>query len=171
MLLSSAITLRNVHIVKSFQLALSLSIRWEGVAPCPQCNSPRKVKRYCRFQQPNLSIILANLSSYSGGPGIKFRPQTGYSDVSLFSSFFLVKFVIWVVRLLFVLFCALFVCKCVLPPGDNPIAVNKYIIIIINDKKVPQINRVLFRLHTFSSSPIVLPTARDTDGVPWMSHP
>jgi hypothetical protein len=30
-----------------------------------------------------------------------------------------------------VLFCVLFVCKCVLPPGDNPIAVNKYIIIII----------------------------------------
>jgi hypothetical protein len=27
-----------------------------------------------------------------------------------------------------VLFCVLFVCKCVLPPGDNPIAVNKYII-------------------------------------------
>jgi hypothetical protein len=34
---------------------------------------------------------------------------------------------IWVVWLLFVLFCVLFVCKCVLPPGDNPIAVNKYI--------------------------------------------
>jgi len=32
-----------------------------------------------------------------------------------------------VVRLLFVLFYELFVCKCVLPPGDNPIAVNKYI--------------------------------------------
>jgi hypothetical protein len=31
-----------------------------------------------------------------------------------------------VVRLLFVLFCVLFVFKCVLPPGDNPIAVNKY---------------------------------------------
>jgi hypothetical protein len=30
--------------------------------------------------------------------------------------------------LLFVLFCVLFVCKCVLPPGDNPTAVNKYII-------------------------------------------
>jgi len=30
--------------------------------------------------------------------------------------------------LLFVLFYVLFVCKCVLPPGDNPIAVNKYII-------------------------------------------
>ena len=28
----------------------------------------------------------------------------------------------------FVLFYVLFVCKCVLPPGDNPIAVNKYII-------------------------------------------
>jgi hypothetical protein len=36
--------------------------------------------------------------------------------------------VICVVRLLFVLFYVLFVCKCVLPSGDNPIAVNKYII-------------------------------------------
>ena len=35
--------------------------------------------------------------------------------------------VISVVRLLFVLFYVLFVCKCVLPPGDNPVAVNKYI--------------------------------------------
>jgi len=34
---------------------------------------------------------------------------------------------ICVVRLLFVLFYVLFVCKCVLPPGDNPNAVNKYI--------------------------------------------
>jgi len=25
------------------------------------------------------------------------------------------------------LFYILFVCKCVLPPGDNPVAVNKYI--------------------------------------------
>jgi len=33
--------------------------------------------------------------------------------------------VICVVRLLFMLFYVLFVCKCVLPPGDNPIAVNK----------------------------------------------
>jgi len=32
-----------------------------------------------------------------------------------------------VVRLLFVLFYVLFVCKCVPPPGDNPIVVNKYI--------------------------------------------
>jgi hypothetical protein len=37
-------------------------------------------------------------------------------------------FVIWVFLLLFVLFCVLFVCKCVLPPGDNQTAVNKYII-------------------------------------------
>jgi hypothetical protein len=34
---------------------------------------------------------------------------------------------ICVARLLFVLFYVLFVCKCVLPPGDNPTAVNKYI--------------------------------------------
>jgi hypothetical protein len=40
-------------------------------------------------------------------------------------------FVICVVRLLFVLFYVLFVCKCVLPPGDDPIAVNKYIIYCI----------------------------------------
>jgi hypothetical protein len=33
-----------------------------------------------------------------------------------------------VVRLLFVLFYVVLVCKCVLPPGDNPIAVNKYLI-------------------------------------------
>jgi len=33
-----------------------------------------------------------------------------------------------IVVLFYVLFYALFVCKCVLPPGDNPVAVNKYII-------------------------------------------
>jgi len=33
--------------------------------------------------------------------------------------------IICVVRLLFVLFYVLFVCKCVLPPGDNSTAVNK----------------------------------------------
>jgi hypothetical protein len=36
--------------------------------------------------------------------------------------------VICVVWLLFVLFYVLLVCKCVLPPGDKPVAVNKYII-------------------------------------------
>jgi len=36
--------------------------------------------------------------------------------------------IICVVRLLFVLFYVLFVCKCVLPPGDDPVAVNKYIV-------------------------------------------
>ena len=40
--------------------------------------------------------------------------------------------VVCVVQLLFVLFYVLFVCKCVLPPGDNPIAVNKYIISYIS---------------------------------------
>jgi hypothetical protein len=41
-------------------------------------------------------------------------------------------FVIRVVLLLIVMFCVLFVCKCVLPPGVNPIAVDKYINIDIN---------------------------------------
>jgi len=36
--------------------------------------------------------------------------------------------VICVVWLLFVLFYVLFVCKCVLSPGDNPIAVNTFIL-------------------------------------------
>jgi len=39
---------------------------------------------------------------------------------------------ICVVRLLFVFFYIFFVCKCVLPPGDNPIAVNMYIILLSN---------------------------------------
>jgi len=41
---------------------------------------------------------------------------------------------ICVLRLLFVLFYVLFVCKCVLPSGDNPTAVNKYIKIIFNSE-------------------------------------
>ena len=38
------------------------------------------------------------------------------------------KIVVLLYVLLFLLFYVLFVCKCVLPPDDNPIAVNKYII-------------------------------------------
>ena len=59
---------------------------------------------------------------------VKF-PKTGHGP----HSFTLV--VICVVRL-FVLFYVLFVCKCVLPPGDNPTAVNKYTI-IINPRLLP----------------------------------
>ena len=39
---------------------------------------------------------------------------------------------ICVVKLLFVSFCVLFVCKCALPASGNPNAVNKYHIKIIN---------------------------------------
>jgi hypothetical protein len=41
-------------------------------------------------------------------------------------------FVIRDVLLLIVMFYVLFMCKCVLPPGVNPIAVDKYINININ---------------------------------------
>jgi hypothetical protein len=44
--------------------------------------------------------------------------------------------VICVVPLLFVLFYVLFVCKCVLPPGDKPIAVNKYILSLKQSVKI-----------------------------------
>jgi hypothetical protein len=40
--------------------------------------------------------------------------------------------VICVVLLLFVLLYVLFVCKCVLTPGDNPTTINKYVYININ---------------------------------------
>jgi len=59
--------------------------------------------------------------------------------------------VICVVRLLFVLFYVLFVCKCVLSPGDNPIAVNKYIsyhITIIQTKETYLLQTISnFRIH------------------------
>jgi hypothetical protein len=42
-------------------------------------------------------------------------------------------FVIRVVLLLTVMFYVLFMCKCVLPPGVNPIAVDKYININIKE--------------------------------------
>jgi hypothetical protein len=45
--------------------------------------------------------------------------------------------VICVVLLLFVLFYVLFVCKCVLPRGDNPIAVNKYVISYYKRTELP----------------------------------
>jgi len=52
-------------------------------------------------------------------------PKTGHGPHS--STFV----VICVVRLLFLLFYVLFVCKCVLPPDDNPVSVNKYVIYCI----------------------------------------
>ena len=61
--------------------------------------------------------------------------------------------VICVVRLLFVLFCALFVCKCVLPPGDNPIAVYKYILSFIRRFSV-KVN-FLRRCHYCGSSVLI----------------
>jgi len=62
--------------------------------------------------------------------------------------------VICVVRLLFVLFYVLFLCKCVLPPGDNPIAVNKYINIIVYSsgiQTVPQVQSVSDAISKYSS--------------------
>jgi hypothetical protein len=44
-----------------------------------------------------------------------------------------------------VLFCVLFVCKCVLPPGDNPTAVNKYIITVFK-RAIPTAMFILYRM-------------------------
>jgi hypothetical protein len=48
-----------------------------------------------------------------------------------------------------VLFYVLFVCKCVLPPGDNPIAANKY---IGNEKWQETLKDVFF---VFTSLPFI----------------
>jgi hypothetical protein len=58
--------------------------------------------------------------------------------------------VIWVVRLLFVLFCVLFVCKYVLPPDDNPNAVNKYIIIIIPNSEKKNQRDIIVNVRIFT---------------------
>jgi hypothetical protein len=68
----------------------------------------------------------------------------GYNSQRLGTAKFVicvVLFVIRVVLLLIVMFYVLFVCKCVLPPGVNPIAVNKYISIYI---ALIKINRLIF---------------------------
>ena len=52
-----------------------------------------------------------------------------------------------VVRLLCVLFYVLFVCKCVLPPGDNPIAVNKYIINMSKATGFTPVPEILLHKH------------------------
>ena len=66
--------------------------------------------------------------SCKANAGVKLA-KTGHGP----HSFTLVA--ICVVRLLFVLFYVLFVCKCVLSPGDNPTAVNKYMYHIISYHK------------------------------------
>jgi hypothetical protein len=66
-------------------------------------------------------VFLCFLLSCKANARVKLA-KTGHS---LHSSTLVV---ICVVQLLFMLFYVLFVWKCVLPPGDSPIAVNKYII-------------------------------------------
>jgi len=60
----------------------------------------------------------------SGANGRVKLAKTGHGP------YFSTLVVICVVRLLFVLFYVLFVCKCVQPQGYNPIAVNKYVILV-----------------------------------------
>jgi hypothetical protein len=59
-------------------------------------------------------------------------PYTGHGQHSSKFVICVVLFVILVVLLLIVMFYVLFVCKRVLPPGVNPIAVDEYINININ---------------------------------------
>jgi len=73
---------------------------------------------------PWLRVFRAFSLSCKGNARVKLA-KTGHGPHSSTISFICVVRLLYV--LLFVLFYVLFVCKCVLPPGDNPIAVNKYI--------------------------------------------
>jgi hypothetical protein len=85
--------------------------------------------------------------------------------------------IICVVRLLFVLFYVLFVCKCVLPPRDNPIAVNKYV--IYHKKETFGVtNRILRDIELYILKPIKMVLSRGEPGrrkslltVTWTSKP
>jgi hypothetical protein len=68
--------------------------------------------------------ILCFFLSFKANARVKLA-KTGHGQHSS-------RFVIRVVLLLIVMFYILFLCKCVLPPGVNPIAVDKYINININ---------------------------------------
>jgi hypothetical protein len=58
-------------------------------------------------------------------------------------------FVIRVVLLLIVMFYILFMCKCVLPPGVNPIAVDKYINIKCNLRSLSPFRLADTNIFTF----------------------
>jgi hypothetical protein len=75
------------------------------------------------------SVLFPQLYGKCQGKTRKDGPRTALYHISLYLC--CSDVIICVVRL-FVLFYVVFVCKCVLPPGDNPIAVNKYIISFIN---------------------------------------
>jgi hypothetical protein len=71
---------------------------------------------------------------------------------------YVVLFVIHVVLLLIVMFYVLFMCKCVLPPGVNPIAVDKYIninnrnilgLLVTQRYKIPISILLLYKLDKF----------------------
>jgi hypothetical protein len=75
--------------------------------------------------------LLGMRSGLSGGCSITYQSghgqQIGHSQHSSKFVICFVLFVICVVLLLIVMFYVLFMCKCVLPLGVNPIAVDKYI--------------------------------------------
>jgi hypothetical protein len=66
--------------------------------------------------------------------------KTGHGQDSSKFVVCVVLFVILIVLLLIVMFYVLFMCKCVLPPGVNPIAVDKYININIHPKYLFSMN-------------------------------
>jgi hypothetical protein len=81
--------------------------------------------RFFSYPDWGFSVLFPQLQGKCQGKIRKDGARTALFHISLYLC--CSDVIICVVLLLFVLFNVLFVCKCVLPPGDNPIAVNKYI--------------------------------------------
>jgi hypothetical protein len=91
-------------------------------------------------------VIFSQLQGKCQGKTLKDGARTALYHISLYLC--CSDVIICVVLLLFVLFYVVFVCKCVLPPGDNPTAVNKYIIYLLkeNVRRAPVFSGVNLRL-------------------------
>jgi hypothetical protein len=76
--------------------------------------------------------------------------KTGHGQRSSKFVICVVLFVIRVVLLLIVMFYVVFMCKCVLPPGVNQIAVDKYINInaSISIQTGPGVHRISYSMGT-----------------------
>jgi hypothetical protein len=117
-----------------------------GFVPCSKLFSYRLRKQIilCKIWQKSLFVLRQSLESLRL-PWLRFfrdfssvvRQMPGYNSQRLGTAntlpnlLFVLFFVIRVVLLSIMMFYVLFMCKCTLPPGVNPTAVDKYISINI----------------------------------------
>jgi hypothetical protein len=101
---------------------------WRYVTSWANQNPSSCIKSTASFHNTLWSVLM--LSSFICLGFWKLYPLFICMDGQYSSKFVICVvflFVIRVVLLLIVMFCVLFMCNCVLPPGVNPTAVDKYI--------------------------------------------